>query len=99
MARSGTNRKGTIDLTATVANACGLTVHGALINDAGATITVGGTAGARTLTAQLDNLGTLNVGLPLTINRGSADHRNLGTINVTGGDLTLAQSGTTPLFT
>ncbi|HEX7335982.1 MAG TPA: hypothetical protein VF252_02140 [Gemmatimonadales bacterium] len=102
---SGFTNNGLLELTATVSNGCALTVNGTLTNAApisgasGGTITVSGVAGGRTITAQLDNQGTFNVGLPLTINRGSADHTNSGTINVTGGDLTVTQSGTTPSFT
>ncbi len=58
-----------------------------------------GTGGARNLNAQLDNQGTINVGTNLAINAPAADHLNSGTINVTGGNLTLSQSGTTPTFT
>lgn len=51
------------------------------------------------LTAQLDNQGTVAVPYALTINKASAAHLNSGAINVTGGNLTLTQTGTTPSLT
>ena len=51
------------------------------------------------LGAQLVNHGTLDVSQPLNLSRPSAAHSNSGTINVTGGDLTVTQSGTAPRFT
>ncbi len=102
---NGFTNNGAIELTTTFAAAysSALTVTAGTLTNAGAgTIsslagTVGG--GSRTLTAQLDNQGTITVGVPLTINGASADHLNSGTINVSGGNLTLTQSGTTPTFT
>ncbi|MGH7675649.1 MAG: hypothetical protein ACREMV_10295, partial [Gemmatimonadales bacterium] len=71
-----------------------------LVNAPGAQINVlPGTGGARELFAQLDNRGTLNVAQPLAINKASARHQNTGLIGVTGGNLTLTQSGTAPSFT
>ena len=71
-----------------------------LTNAPGATITAAvGTAGPRTLAAELDNQGTLTLNRPLTITRAGAQHVNSGTIDISGGDLTLSQSGTTPTFT
>jgi len=58
-----------------------------------------GTAGPRTLAAELDNQGTITLDRPLTISRAGAAHTNSGTIDVSGGDLTLSQSGVTPSFT
>jgi len=73
---------------------------------AGATLTNTGTidaavgfAGVRTLTAALDNQGTVTLNRPLTINRAGAAHTNSGTIDVLGGDLTLSQTGASPTFT
>jgi fibronectin-binding autotransporter adhesin len=76
---------------------------GTLVNASGATITaLQGAGGARNLNVELDNQGTLTVSGSqlLTINRTSADHQNntVGTIDVSGGDLTIVQSGTTPTF-
>ncbi len=97
-----TNTAG-IELTnANVNQAATLVVtNGTLTNAAGGTISalVGATGGARTLTAQLDNQGTLTVSQALTLNRGSAAHTNSGTITLSGGNLTFTQSGTTPSFT
>ena len=71
-----------------------------LTNAAGATIDAAlGTNGPRTLNLELNNQGTVTLNRPLTISRGSAQHVNSGTIDVSGGDLTLSQSGTTPSFT
>ena len=55
-------------------------------------------AARRSLNAQLDNQGTLTIDRDLTLEQGPADHVNSGTINVTGGDLTVTQSGATPLL-
>jgi YVTN family beta-propeller protein len=71
-----------------------------LTNASGATIDAAlGTNGPRTLNLELNNQGTLTVNRPLTISRAGAQHVNGGTIDVSGGDLTLSQSGTTPSFT
>ncbi len=76
-----------------------IVTSGTLTNAATRTIDIlVGTGGARTLNAQLDNQGTINVGTNLTINAPGADHLNSGTINVTGGDLSLPQTGITPTF-
>ncbi len=67
---------------------------GALVNAAGRLIDVqAGTGGGRTLTAALDNQGTATVGTTLSLNKSAATHTNSGTINVTGGDLTIGNSG------
>src|SRR5262249_10320959 len=49
--------------------------------------------------AQLDNRGTLNVAQTLTLDKSSAAHSNSGTITLSGGDLTVSQSGASPSFT
>lgn len=73
---------------------------GLLINAPGAEIRISaGTGGQRTLNAQLDNRGVINMNHPCSVNRGSSIHTNSGTINVAGGDWTLGQSGTAPSFT
>ncbi len=73
---------------------------GALQNATGATLAVlAGAGGSRTLTATLDNQGTLTLAVPTTLNGPDADHVNGGTISVGGGNLTLSQSGTSPSFT
>ena len=73
---------------------------GTLTNAAGATIDAQvGAGGTRTLGAELNNQGTVTLGKALTINRAGAAHVNSGTINVSGGDLTLQQGGTTPSLT
>ncbi len=47
---------------------------------------------------ELANSGIVNVNTAATLGRSNADHSNTGTINVTGGDLTVSQTGTTPTF-
>ncbi len=100
---SGFTNHGTIELTKAgdAIGGSGLTVaSGTLVNAPDGTISsVAGSGGGRTLTAQLDNQGTVSLGLGLAIDRSSADHTNSGTINVTGGNLTLTQTGTTPSIT
>ncbi len=71
-----------------------------LTNAPGGTIDAAvGTAGPRTLGVEIDNQGTITLNRPLSISRAGAAHTNSGTINVSGGDLTLSQSGVTPSFT
>jgi hypothetical protein len=72
---------------------------GTLINQGTISVLAGAGGGSRTLNAELDNQGLLNVAYPLTVNAASADHLNSGTITVSGGNLTVSQSGTTPTFT
>jgi hypothetical protein len=100
---NGFTNNGTIDLTAingASGTSAALTVtNGSLTNTVGAHInSLPGTGGARTLTAQLANQGTLTVSAPLTINHGSAAHTNSGTIAL-AANLTLNQSGVSPSFT
>ncbi len=58
-----------------------------------------GTGGVRTLTAALDNQGTVTVHQGLTLNRSDAQHTNTGLVDLTTGDLTVSQTGTAPSFT
>src|SRR5205823_4898816 len=99
----GFSNQGTIELTGSTGRASQLTVSsGTLTNAAGATIrvSVSGGIGPRTLAAQLDNHGTLQVQTAaLTLNKPSAAHSNSGTITLTGSNLTLPQTGTAPSFT
>src|SRR5204862_3037692 len=53
---------------------------------------------SRTLTAQLDNQGTVTVTQPLTMNRSNSAHTNSGTIDVSA-DLTVNLSGSPASFT
>src|SRR5208283_2942964 len=71
---------------------------GTLVNAAGGTITASTpfANAPRYLTAQLDNQGTLTTSGPLVLNAASAQHTNEGTINVSGGDLTVSQSAPIP---
>jgi fibronectin-binding autotransporter adhesin len=91
---------GTIVLTDTISTygaTLTMPVGTTLTNAAGGTIdAAAGSAGVRTLTVELDNQGTVTLNRPLTLNRASAAHLNSGTINVSAGDFTLSQSGTSP---
>ncbi|HEY3220050.1 MAG TPA: invasin domain 3-containing protein [Gemmatimonadales bacterium] len=78
----------TMPAAATLTNAPGATIDAAV-----------GLSGPRTLAVQLDNRGTVTLNRGLTLSRASAAHQNSGTIDVSGGDLTITQSGTTPSFT
>jgi hypothetical protein len=105
---NGFVNEGLIELTSTLANqAATLNVTaGTLTNAAGGQISAlagaGGTAN-RTLGAELNNLGTLEVALgassTFTLNKGSSDHMNSGQFNLTGGSFLLSQTGTTPTLT
>ncbi|MEZ5064302.1 MAG: hypothetical protein R3B81_06175 [bacterium] len=98
---NGFTNNGVVELTSTgSAQTATLNVtSGALLNAPGRTIDVQvGSGGSRGLNAQLVNQGLLSVGTALTMSRASADHQNLGWIDVSGGNLTVSQSGTTPTF-
>lgn len=72
---------------------------GTLANVTGATIAVlPGAGGTRILQAQLSNDGTIVVGHDVSFTKGEADHLNSGLIQLTTGNLTVDQSGTTPTF-
>src|SRR6185436_7921234 len=90
---NGFTNSGLIEMTS-VFNAQPVTLNvtsGTLVNAAGATIDIlqGSGNGGRTINAQLNNQGTLNVGTGAALSRGSALHVNSGTINVSGGDVSL----------
>jgi hypothetical protein len=78
-----------------------LVTTGTLANTGTISALVGATGGARTLTAQLDNQasGTLTLSQALTITKASVQHTNAGSIVLSGGDLTVTQSGASPSFT
>ena len=75
-----------------------LTVGGTLVNAAGGIIRSVTGFGGKTLAAQLDNQGTLEVNEALTLARASAQHVNSGSILISGANLSVNQSGTTPSF-
>ncbi len=92
---NGFTNYGTIELlnSAAVARPVYLgATNGSLVNAPGATIRVpaGVGGGTRTLDAQLDNRGTLNVDVNLSMNRPASAHSNSGTINVGAGTLTVS---------
>lgn len=91
-----------IDLTAasTAYNVTLTVPNGTLVNGSSGAITSQvGNGGARTISAQFDNQGTITVLQPLTINRADVDHVNSGVIDVQTGNLSIVQSGATPSFT
>lgn len=100
---SGFTNNGLLELTAI--NGGGTTAilavtSGTLVNATGATIaSLPGTGGLREIQAQLSNDGTVLVAQDLVLNKASADHLNSGLIQLTGGNLTLSQSGSSPTFT
>ena len=94
----GFTNHGLIELTSVV-NAQPATLivtSGTLVNTAGAQINVlaGSGNGGRTLTAQLDNQGTLNVATSLLINKASVAQIDEGTINVSAGQTLQISGGT-----
>ncbi len=80
--------------------ASNLTVsEGTLTNTEDGVINVNaGAGGGRAITARLDNQGEINVNTDLTLGRAGADHANSGSIHITGGNLSLVQTGDTPSF-
>jgi filamentous hemagglutinin len=71
-----------------------------LINAPGATIlSATGTGGSRSLSAALNNQGTLQVAFPLTLGQTGVAHVNSGAIDLTAADLNLTQPGTGASFT
>ena len=99
---NGFTNSGVIELTSVVEvqNATLNVNSGSLVNAAGGQINVlAGTGGPRTLGVQLDNRGTVTINQALTLDQGSADHLNNGTITLSGGDFTVSQSFITPSFT
>jgi fibronectin-binding autotransporter adhesin len=94
---SGFTNNGTIQLTDSVASygASLIITTGTLTNPAaGSIIPLQGSNGARTITAQLDNAGTITIGNAqgLTINKTAAAHTNSGSISLSSGDLTVTQT-------
>ena len=99
---NGFTNNGIIDMSSTVSSyPATLTVtNGTLTNASLGTISTSfGAGGARTITAQISNLGTISIGVPLTLNRPSTAYTSSGVINVSAADLTVTQSGTSPSFT
>jgi hypothetical protein len=100
---TGFTNAGLIELTNTSINqpATLTLTAGTLVNTGAIQSLAGVGGGARTITAELANqaTGTVSVSQPLTIARASAVHSNSGTIDASGADLTLNQTGTTPSFT
>ncbi|HYC50739.1 MAG TPA: hypothetical protein VEB19_06510 [Gemmatimonadaceae bacterium] len=98
LANSFTN-SGTVEMTSTNGHAATLTVTTGTLTNAPGGLLRTLSSGTRTLNAQLDNQGTLEVDAALTMNRADADHVNSGTIDLTTADLTVTQAGASPTFT
>ncbi|MEO7082722.1 MAG: hypothetical protein ABI442_17825 [Gemmatimonadaceae bacterium] len=101
---NGFTNLGAIELTELVAGyGSSLAVtSGTLANASGATITpLAAFGGPRSLLAEINNQGTIAIGdaQGLTLGRASAASTNSGSLNVTGGNLTLNQTGASPSFT
>lgn len=98
----GLANSGTIEMTST-GSTWSATLNapaGPVFNDAAGKINVlPGSGGPRTIGAQIANLGTINVDAPLSLAFTDADHANIGTLNVTGGDLFVQQTGLNAIFT
>lgn len=98
---NGFTNQGAIQLTSTGGGYTPSLVvtNGTLTNAPGASITsMVGAGGPRNLNAALSNQGVLTLAAQLTLDKASAHHANSGTIDVTGGDLTVTQSGVSPSF-
>jgi hypothetical protein len=98
---NGFTNAGLIELTTADAG-YGNTVtvtNGTLVNAPTGVIRSTAGQGGRTLNAQLDNQGLIDLQNALTIARPSSAHVNSGTISVALGTLTVTQSGTAPSFT
>lgn len=107
---NGFTNLGTIELSSAFTTAAGarLIVRNApLVNAFGGSITaVGGQTpgGTRTLTAVVDNQGTILANVPLTVNRPTAVASNVafvnaGTMHAAGGNITITQASTANPFT
>ena len=75
-----------------------LIVTSGTLTNTGAINVNAGTGGSRSIAAQLNNQGTINLNYGITIEKASAQHTNTGTINISGGNLSLNQSGASPSF-
>lgn len=103
---NGFTNGGTIDLTtgtgavgSVLTTTLSLTT-GTLVNaPSGVIRSLPGTGANRSLATALDNQGTLTVSHPLTLGRASAVHTQAGTVDVTGGNLTVSMSGAGTSFT
>jgi predicted outer membrane repeat protein len=105
---NGFTNSGTVELTTTgpdPTRSATLDVTSGSLTNAGTLQSLVGAGfdgnSGRTLGAELINEGTINVGMPLTLSKSGAAHVNGagGVINVTGGDLSVVQSGPAASFT
>jgi ribosomal 50S subunit-recycling heat shock protein len=99
---SGFTNNGSIELTAINGSGTSSQLNvtsGILTNASGASIkSLPGNGGARTLTAQVDNQGTMSISQAMTLTFPAAGQVNSGLIQLTGGDLTVVLSGFRPGF-
>jgi len=72
--------------------------NGPIVNSPTGTIVSTGTSGLAYIQAEFDNQGTVDIDHYLQLNFASANHTNSGTINITGGNLVINQTGTAPSF-
>ncbi len=99
---AGFTNSATIELTSSgAATAATLAVTaGTLSNVVGGVIqSLPGSGGARNLNAAISNQGTITVAQAMTVNKASVAHVNQGVIDLSGGNLTIVISGTSPSFT
>ena len=91
---NGFTNNGTLELTSiNGGQSAGLGVTtGTLINGVGAAISVlPGKGGARLLDFELNNMGSVNIGVAASTTHNPAAHSNSGTITLNGGDWTINQ--------
>jgi hypothetical protein len=98
---NGFTNQGGIELSSAIAGYSSTLniINGTLLNAPGATfLSDAGAGGGRALNGQFNNQGTMTITGPLTIQQASAQDQNSGTINVSGADLYLSLSGSSPTF-
>jgi hypothetical protein len=83
LGNDGSTQRGSLTVTAGA-----LVNHGLIVSRSGAA-----TADPNALDAELDNRGALRVERSLAVNKPGAVHRNSGSIEIQGGDLTITQAG------
>jgi hypothetical protein len=98
---SGFTNNGLLELvnTYSTANTRVRAASGSLVNSPTGTIAISGTTGWSNIETELNNQGAMELDWYLRLDSASAAHVNSGTINLTGGNLVINQSGTSPSFT
>ncbi len=96
---SSLTNSGEVELGSSLSSQTQRLQSGEFLNTAAGLLkTVAGAGGTRRLESQIYNQGLVDVQYPLTIASPGADHQNSQTINLSGGDLTIQQTGSTPVF-